>query len=71
MCLAIPFQIKNISGGRAELSDGRLVNAVLIPDLQVGDWVLTANEIIVNKITTTEAQAVLTLTGKESGNERN
>lgn len=64
MCLAIPVQIKKISGDRAELSDGRLINAALIADLQAGDWVLTLNNIIVNKIAADEAQAVLDLTGE-------
>ncbi|HNP75144.1 MAG TPA: HypC/HybG/HupF family hydrogenase formation chaperone [bacterium] len=70
MCLAIPLQIKNISGDRAELFDGRKVNAVLIPDLKQGDWVLTVNGIIVNKIGANEAQAVLDLIGEERKNER-
>jgi len=70
MCLAIPLQIKNISGDQAELFDGRKVNAVLIPDLKQGDWVLTVNGIIVNKIGANEAQAVLDLIGEERKNER-
>lgn len=61
MCLTIPLQIKNISNGRAELSDGRLVGASLISDLKKGDWVLHTGDFLIKKIEAEEAREILEL----------
>ncbi|HLD28017.1 MAG TPA: HypC/HybG/HupF family hydrogenase formation chaperone [Patescibacteria group bacterium] len=62
MCLTIPQKVKNVSGNQAELSDGRHVSLVLVTGVQAGDWVLTNNEIVVNKISAIEADEILQLT---------
>lgn len=58
MCLTVPYQIKKISNGQAELSDGRKVKIAMISDLKIGDWVLANADLAVSKITANEAKEI-------------
>jgi len=58
MCLTIPLQIKKITGDRAELSDGRVVNIALVGNTKVGDWVLANADLVVSKISDSEANEI-------------
>ncbi len=59
MCLAIPIQIKKISGREAELSDGRKINLALVDKVKAGDWILAANGIALKKLSSQEAEKTL------------
>ncbi len=69
MCLTIPKKIIKINKGRAKLSDGNLVDIGLVPDLNIGDWVLVSNSVVLFKINKTEARKALNLLKGGSNNE--
>ncbi len=64
MCLAIPGQIKKINRNTAEVAWNKIKKQVginLIKNLKVNDWVLVQNNLIVNKLTNTQAKKIIQL----------
>jgi len=58
MCLTTPFEVKKVKDGQAELSDGRMVNIVLISGVKAGDWVLANADLVVSKVSQQEAKEI-------------
>ncbi len=58
MCLAIPGKVKKISGQEALVEYGKEERKVLVSEktVQVGDWVLVQMGIVVEKLSTKNAQ---------------
>jgi hydrogenase expression/formation protein HypC len=64
MCLAIPALVKSIDGAMAVAEVGgveRSVSVMLIPDVQVGDYVLIHTGFAISVIDEQEAQETLRL----------
>jgi hydrogenase maturation factor len=71
MCLTIPKKVVGIEDNliRVEKPDGTCENLKSIVDLNVGDFVFSQQEIIIQKLSAEEAQEVLSLfkNNKEKG----
>ena len=64
MCLAVPSQVKAIEGQKAEIELGgirRTVDISLIPEVNVGDYVLVHTGYAITMIDEAEAQETLKL----------
>lgn len=64
MCISIPAQIKKIKGQIATVKRGSktgLLSLAIMPDLKVGDWVVSENGFAVYKISKKEAKQSLKL----------
>ncbi|XOU94707.1 MAG: HypC/HybG/HupF family hydrogenase formation chaperone [Candidatus Kerfeldbacteria bacterium] len=64
MCISIPAQIKKIKGKIAIVKRGTKTGPLsieIIPNLKVGDWVLSENGFAVYKISQKEAKESLKL----------
>ncbi len=73
MCLATPLQIKSIKNKTATVEhDGRdfEISLQLVPQAQVGDWVLAHGEIAINTIPDKEALSILALIRKANCQNR-
>lgn len=69
MCVATPLQIKKINDSMATVEHGGQdfeVSIQLIPQAQVGDWILTHGEIAINTIPEHEALGILKLIQKSN-----
>ena len=61
MCMSRPGRVVTLNGGMAEVEiNGRRIwfNALLVPDLKPGDWVLTHTSLVVSQISEADADAV-------------
>jgi hydrogenase expression/formation protein HypC len=61
MCMSRPGRVVTLKGGVAEVEiNGRRAwfNALLVPDVKPGDWVLTHTSLVVSQISETDAEAV-------------
>lgn len=61
MCMSRPGRVVALDGGMAEVEiDGRRSRfmALMVPDLEPGDWVLTHTSIVISKISESDAVAV-------------
>lgn len=71
MCLATPVRIKSqISKAKSQTEDGRIVDTSLVPEANVGDWLLCHADLAVNKIDDKEAKEILKLVKKCSHHQR-
>jgi hydrogenase assembly chaperone HypC/HupF len=65
MCLVLPSRVVALGGDQVEveLADGQrtLVDALLKPDLAVGDYVLVDRGLVVETIAADEAQVILSM----------
>jgi hydrogenase assembly chaperone HypC/HupF len=62
MCLATPVKIeKLVSRSKYLVSGNKTVDASLIPDAKVGDWLLCHADLAVQKISSDQAQEILHL----------
>ncbi len=61
MCLAIPVKVKNIKKNLAELEGGKKVKLSLVPDVQIGDYLLVHGNLVINKLSPVEAKKILDL----------
>lgn len=62
MCIATPVKIKSkISKSRYQVEDGRTVDTSLVPDAQVGDWLLCHADLAINIVSRKEAKDILKL----------
>lgn len=64
MCLAVPMQITEISDSQAIIAAGgvqRQISLLLLPEAQVGDYVLVHAGFAIQKLDETEAQESLRL----------
>jgi hydrogenase expression/formation protein HypC len=65
MCAAMPARVvEKVSPERVLVEQGQIrreVNALLVPDIEVGDYVLLNLGVAVQRLTETEALAVLDL----------
>ncbi|MBI5523772.1 MAG: HypC/HybG/HupF family hydrogenase formation chaperone [Desulfarculus sp.] len=64
MCLAVPAKIVEITGEMAKVEVGgvqRLVSLMLVPDLQVGDYVITHAGFALHRVDEQEALASINL----------
>lgn len=64
MCIAIPGRVAVVREGEADidvLGARRTVGTLLVPDLQVGDYVLTSAGMIVQVMDPAEAEASIAL----------
>ena len=64
MCLTIPAKIIKLGEATATIQDSSAVKEVglsFVSDLQVGDWILYINDLIVKKISTEEAGEIIEL----------
>jgi len=64
MCISIPAQIKRIKGKIATVKRGDktgLLSLAVMPDLKVGDWVVSENGFAVFKLSKQEANESLKL----------
>ena len=64
MCLAIPTQVKAVSGLTAEIAAGgvsRVISIALTPDVQAGDFVLVHAGFAISVLDETEARKTLKL----------
>lgn len=69
MCLAMPVKIESkIAKAKYQIEDGRIVDTSLVPDAQVGDWLLCHADLAVNKINEKEARNIFKLVKKCSHN---
>ncbi|KKS66163.1 MAG: hypothetical protein UV36_C0034G0002 [Parcubacteria group bacterium GW2011_GWC2_42_6] len=60
MCLTIPKQVISIKGSTVKVKSGQTQQAVgSLIKVKKGDWVLTQNEVIINKINKEKAQEIL------------
>jgi len=67
MCLAIPGQIKKIIGKKAitEFSgEKKEIDISLVSDLKVGDWIITKQELAINKLDADDAKGILKMVKK-------
>ena len=61
MCMSRPGRVVALSDGMAEVEVGgrrRFFNALLVPDLKPGAWVLTHTSLVLSEISETEAESV-------------
>lgn len=58
MCFTFPIQIKEVAEGIAKDEKGVEFKASLIPDLEVGDWVLAHANLALKKISAKEAEEI-------------
>lgn len=61
MCMSRPGRVVQLRDGRAEVeTDGRRAwfNALLVPDVKPGDWVLTHTSLVVSEISEKDAEAI-------------
>ena len=65
MCLSIPYQIKKIKGQTATVSGyikkDKNINIKLLENLKIGDWILSLNNLAIEKISADEAQQIIKL----------
>lgn len=64
MCLAVPLRVVSIEGATAEVEMGgvrRRVSLVLVPDAQVGDYVLVHTGFAISRLDEKEAEETLAL----------
>jgi hydrogenase assembly chaperone HypC/HupF len=64
MCLTIPAKIKQIKGKTAIIEQNRKfrdVDLALLGNLKIGDWILTLNNMAVQKISNFEAKQIINL----------
>jgi len=64
MCLAVPMQITEISDSQAIIAAGgvqRRISLLLLPEAQVGDYVLVHAGFAIQKLDEAEAQETLRL----------
>ncbi len=64
MCLAVPLRVVAIEGTMAEVEMGgvrRRVSLVLVPETQVGDYVLVHTGFAISRLDEEEAQETLAL----------
>ncbi len=64
MCLAIPAKIVEIDGEMAKVEVGgvlRVVSLMLVPDLQLGDYVITHAGFALHRVDEQEALASISL----------
>jgi len=64
MCLTIPAQIIKLEGSQAIIRDSNTTKKVkvsLISDLKVGDWILYITDLVVKKISESDAQEIMEL----------
>lgn len=69
MCLSIPYKIININKLEAEVKDYsdkiRKIQLNIIPQAQVGDWVLVLNNMATEIISQQEADQIINLYNHE------
>ena len=61
MCMSRPGRVVQVRDGMAEIEvNGRraFFNALLVPDLQPGAWVLTHTSLVLSEISEAEAESV-------------
>ncbi len=61
MCMAIPARVLEVNAERARVASDRQpmdVGRALVPELDVGDWVLVNTGQIVSRLTPEEAEAI-------------
>ena len=59
MCLAEPREVIEVGGQTARIRSGareRVVSTLLVPDLQVGDYVIVAGDVVVERLDPLEAE---------------
>ncbi len=64
MCMSLPGRVLRLDGGMAEVESGgrrRWCNALMVPEANPGDWVLTHTGLVVSVISPEEAAAVESL----------
>jgi biotin synthase len=64
MCLTIPAKIISIQDNSAIIQDSnstKKINITLLPDLQLGDWVLYTTDTAIKKISAEDAQEIIDL----------
>jgi len=64
MCLAVPAKIVEITGEMAKVEVGgvhRVVSLMLVPDLQVGDYVITHAGFALHRVDEADALASINL----------
>jgi hydrogenase expression/formation protein HypC len=64
MCLAVPVQVKSITGNEADVELGgvaRRISIVLTPEVKVGDYVLLHTGYAINVLDEEEAEETLNL----------
>lgn len=64
MCLATPVKITKIEGQKATVESGdhsHIVDISLIPDVQVGDYILAHGELAINKVVEDEAKKIISM----------
>jgi len=64
MCLAVPLRVVSIDGATAEVEMGgvtRRVSLVLVPETQVGDYVLVHTGFAISRLDEEEAEETLAL----------
>ncbi|MBC7254544.1 MAG: HypC/HybG/HupF family hydrogenase formation chaperone [Chloroflexi bacterium] len=64
MCLAVPLRVVSIEGATAEVEMGgvtRRVSLVLVPETQVGDYVLVHTGFAISRLDEEEAEETLAL----------
>ena len=69
MCLSIPYKIKELAGDKAVVKSydnkDRRIDVNLLPDLKIGDWILSLNNFAIQKISVQEAQNIIKLLNYE------
>ncbi|MDP2926049.1 MAG: HypC/HybG/HupF family hydrogenase formation chaperone [Nanoarchaeota archaeon] len=66
MCLSIPGKVIEISKNRYIIkypNEKRVVNLSIIDDLEIGDYVIVSNKIIITKIPEKDAKKFFELVG--------
>lgn len=69
MCLGIPGKVIALKGKRAKIEQGNhthWVDISLLEELHIGDYLLTYQEVAINKISPSEARNILNLVNSES-----
>lgn len=64
MCLATPVKIKSkveSKKSKVMVDDDKIVDISLIPDAKVGDWLLCHADLAVQKISSRQAEEILSL----------
>ena len=59
MCLAIPVKIKKLTGTKAEIENGKIIDISLISNIKVGDYILAHADLGIHKISKKEAKEIL------------